>query len=145
PGPGADSDDSRLRSARTTGAPLASQVNGGIPPRTLSASAAPASTRAPSGGKATSGPTAPPARTAPLGRKRWSGWGRRAFGRISVDGGGGGSGARSGPIRANASKRIGAASSPPKAPGSAAPSGRPSQTPTTWAPSNPTAQASRWP
>ena len=57
-----------------------------------------------------------------------------------------GGAARSGvvaPSRAKASIRIGAAASTPIRPGTGAPSGRPTQTPMTWRPSKPIAQASR--
>ena len=47
--------------------------------------------------------------------------------------------------RANARNSTGAARSAPKAPGTGVPSGRPIQTPMTFAPSKPIAQASRWP
>ena len=63
----------------------------------------------------------------------------------SVAGGGGGSGSSCGFSRLKAWNSTGAARSPPKAPGTGVPSARPIQTPTTWRPSNPIAQASRWP
>ena len=76
-------------------------------------------------------------------RKRCSGGGRRLLAAKIAPFGAFGSAAGRPPMRANASNRIGAAAARPTKPGTGAPSGRPTQTPTVRLPSKPTDHASR--
>jgi hypothetical protein len=101
----------------------------------------PLANRAPSGGNMKRGGST--TSLGPVALKRCSGGGNLLLAAKSAPFGACGNGAGASPDRANASNRIGAAEARPTNPGTGAPSGRPTQTPTVIRPSNPIAHASR--
>jgi len=151
PGPGGSIRRCRRPSISPTAIPFSKTVIGSTPPATLTGSAAGGSPiasarsiREPFRGNWIWGACSPLACTSsPTRRKRCSGSGSLALLASSTPFGGFGSGAGSRPVRAKASKRIGAAAVRPTRPGTGAPSGRPTHTPMVSRPSKPIDQASR--
>ena len=123
---------SRVCTPVKIGAPLASQVKGARPSLTFTLTPTPVrANRAPSGGNAIFGASGGTSKIARRPLKRRNGCGNSAVSNKSVSGGGGGNGTACYDTKPTSSNKIGAASSPPNAPGTGVPSGRPIQTPAT--------------